>query len=1378
MPAPSDIIGDHKKHYLQRLINRNPQLHFFRGSSRLDLSEIFEGILRNSPNVLGGERASRAAPTSPEQLLADLCSGDDSRALTIKGVARKVQARLEKLTRTAEDARHLSGQHTLFIGYPLLYAPVFGNKVMPILAPLFFIPIVMESRGPDLHLRRLADAIGMQGDAAELRPNALLNQWAQVTHDVTLETEASLQYLLENCSFNDATELSSAFAESVKLLFRSWRGVESDEIGFAALEHAPTREEAKKWLVEQLPPRVLNAAVVGAVEFRGQALLDDLGKLENLTRDPRHESPLLGLFVKPRQSHEDPGPIENPSESDRWLISESDPSQERAVWHSRNAPLVVIQGPPGTGKSQTIVNLIADALSRGKKVAVVSQKRAALEVIQKRLDGKGLGDLCKFIDDPVKQRATVIKAVKECTQDWTDAGFTGLAGRRQERATQIEKSEEKIEAGLKPFHSQGIERPRYADCMARLVQLRGDRFQSNRIGWNSLVHEISSVLPADREMWPDLIRQIRALSDQALECRYHYSPWRRHRMNIHFERAASEQRLTDIINYLRLQDSIAPLHSTISMDWLVAHPFTKGYVATFLTETQRSAQIALQTAMDGLHWFAGKLEIANSTHWSRMAYERTLVADDWESLLRSIGRAGDVKKTREQLDENKVAQVLDKHFSDYLQDWHHLVEAAAHESARRDLETAYPGCYEGVSHVKQELQLLERRLQEKQSDDRLHLRWRFRRRVTHSNRLTQDQLLRLRGNRTTRTRKTEIRDIFSKGFESFSELYPVVLASPEIGCSILPLEQGLFDLVIFDEASQMYMAEAIPFLHRGKVAVIAGDSKQMPPSDFFTLADDEDGYENDWDDDVKSDATPGGLIAAHGEFCLIDAAEQALPHGVDAQRMLMIHYRSAAKELIDFSNHAFYEGKLLAPPGNPAVNPLLPRPIVYQKLPGEFSGGVNRVEAERIVSFLRLLWRETTTPTVGVIVFNIKQKAEVERQIEDLARVDREFSKRWLEEREREDNGEDVGFFIRSVEHVQGDERDLIILATTYAGDSRNFGPLTKKEKGRRRLNVAITRAKRGMLVLSSLNLDAMAPEGDEERDGRFLQLFLRYAKAVSENDKTAVDATLGAVNPKRKIAGRAPEYDSPFEKEVHDFLTSNGYDVDTQVGETGFRIDLAVRVPNGAGYLCGIECDGAQYHTGWRARTNDIWRQHQLESKGWKIFRVWSTDWFSDPAREKAKISEHLKDLREQAEAEVSQLHKVLRTFAMGSPESVDRSFGGTSKSDPANLVQPMEPHPVDIESEAVDLGIGEHFEALQRGDEEVVEIGDTVDYCFVEEPNEILTVMIGLANAPNLSAGVIPANTPLAKLLRGKAVDDEACLSLPPKGKRNLRILAIRKP
>jgi superfamily I DNA and/or RNA helicase len=398
----------------------------------------------------------------------------------------------------------------------------------------------------------------------------------------------------------------------------------------------------------------------------------------------------------------------------------------------------------------------------------------------------------------------------------------------------------------------------------------------------------------------------------------------------------------------------------------------------------------------------------------------------------------------------------------------------------------------------------------------------------------------------------------------------------------------------------MYVAEAIPMLFRAKSALIAGDIHQMPPSNQFSFADDGDGSEDEVLDD---DYEPARMVAStEGEFRLLVAADEALGANSPHKVTLNVHYRSARKELIDFSNHAFYEGKLIIPSGNAVLPSFMRSAIVFEQVNGNFDKGLNEIEALRIVEWLDEIWSSQLAainrPTVGVIVNNVRQRDRVNELIQNKCLTDRRFADCYSEEQDRKTgDGEDVSLFVRSVESVQGDERDIIIFGFTYSGSSRRFGPLvTPKFDGRKRLNVAITRAKRGMIVLNSLSIEHISNETEKESAERyFVYQYLRYAKAVSEHCEIVVNSILNQLNAERqRLALIEEETDSPFEDEVKAYIENLGFIVKPQVGESGFKIDLGVKLAqHDLNFLCGIECDGARYHSGWTARTRDVLEYH-----------------------------------------------------------------------------------------------------------------------------------------------------------------------------------------
>lgn len=420
---------------------------------------------------------------------------------------------------------------------------------------------------------------------------------------------------------------------------------------------------------------------------------------------------------------------------------------------------------------------------------------------------------------------------------------------------------------------------------------------------------------------------------------------------------------------------------------------------------------------------------------------------------------------------------------------------------------------------------------------------------------------------------------------------PCLMMSPLSVAIYLPRELFRFDLVIFDEASQIPPGDAVGVLLRCEQAVIFGDNRQLPPTDFFRVH--AEGEEEDPD--------------AQDYESILDIASVYFPGP-----MLKWHYRSRDERLIAFSNKSFYNGQLITfpAPGTDGVD----TGISFVHVPnGSFGRGgsrTNPIEAEQVARLVLEHGLASRDLSLGVITMSIEQRDAVERAVRRLLRDHPEVK---LPDKEE--------FFVKNLETVQGDERDVIILTVGYGPSepggvpSLNFGPLSR-EGGERRLNVAITRARHRMIVVSSMTPEQLAGVVDRTRwDGpKLLAGYLHYAKQ-------------GGVGAELWSKGQ-PE--SEFEEAVRDALVARGYEVDCQVGVSGYRIDLAVRDPNAAGrYIVGIECDGASYHSARTARDRDRIRQSVLESLGWKIIRVWSTDWIRDPVRATERLVDAIEQVR-----------------------------------------------------------------------------------------------------------------------------------------------------
>jgi very-short-patch-repair endonuclease len=474
---------------------------------------------------------------------------------------------------------------------------------------------------------------------------------------------------------------------------------------------------------------------------------------------------------------------------------------------------------------------------------------------------------------------------------------------------------------------------------------------------------------------------------------------------------------------------------------------------------------------------------------------------------------------------------------------------------------------------------------------------------------------------------------------------PCWLTNPNTASQIFPLAEQLFDLVIFDEASQCPIEQAIPAIYRARRLVVAGDEKQLPPTAFFQSS-------FSFGDEPPSEAEEEATSETNIEQQLDKARQQQALTVTDLleaskpllrESLLNIHYRSEHPALISFSNHAFYAGQLQIPPSVQARTP--EAPLLLIEAGGVYDKKMNVAEARKVIELLRKIWlADGVPPTVGIVTFNEVQRDLIEDMLLDEAARDPEFQARYLAERNRVENEQDVGFFVKNLESVQGDERDVMIFSTTFGRDPqgqfrRFFGPINQ-QGGERRLNVAITRAKKKNYVITSMPLheisDALAgggvPIGVSVGGRDYLHAYMQYVKAVSSQDGTAQRQTLNLASRLATTAGALPsagKEESFFEAEVRDALTALGYTAASQIGESGFRIDLAVVHPNPErGFVLGIECDGKAYHSEWTARARDVWRQRILEKRGWKIHRIWSTNWWLDRDSELRKLLARIKSL------------------------------------------------------------------------------------------------------------------------------------------------------
>jgi superfamily I DNA and/or RNA helicase/very-short-patch-repair endonuclease len=436
-------------------------------------------------------------------------------------------------------------------------------------------------------------------------------------------------------------------------------------------------------------------------------------------------------------------------------------------------------------------------------------------------------------------------------------------------------------------------------------------------------------------------------------------------------------------------------------------------------------------------------------------------------------------------------------------------------------------------------------------------------------------------------RHLPIRQLLKHAGRAIQQIKPVFMMSPMSVATFASPGALDFDLVIFDEASQVKVVDALIPILRGKQIVVVGDSKQMPPTDFFNKM-----YEGDEESEEESLTTDIESILS---MFLSQGAKES---------MLRWHYRSKHDSLIAVSNHEFYENKLKIFPssGQNAYATGLNFIHVPNSIYERGSSRTNPIEARKLAEHVIEHAKNYPNLSLGVVAFSVAQRDCITLELDMIRRKNPETESFF-----NQNNTEP--FFIKNLENVQGDERDMIYISIGYGKTAtgnlpKSFGPVNR-DGGERRLNVLITRSRLAMHVFSNFTADDLETNATTPFGVRALKNFLKYAREGE---------LLQEIETER-------ETDSPFEDEVIAAIRKLGYEVEPQVGSAGFYIDAAIKDPKFPGrYMLAVECDGASYHSSRSARDRDRLRQSVLESLGWRFYRIWSTDWFRSPEKENSK--------------------------------------------------------------------------------------------------------------------------------------------------------------
>lgn len=554
-----------------------------------------------------------------------------------------------------------------------------------------------------------------------------------------------------------------------------------------------------------------------------------------------------------------------------------------------------------------------------------------------------------------------------------------------------------------------------------------------------------------------------------------------------------------------------------------------------------------------------------------------------------------------------------------------------------------------------------------------------------------------------KTRHIPIRSLLERAPNAIQALKPCFMMSPMSVAQYLKPGLFDFDLVVMDEASQILPEDAIGALARGKSAIIVGDPKQLPPTSFFSSS-------------INLDeANEDELVGVEDAESILDSVS------IFKKRRLRWHYRSRHQSLIAFSNKYFYDSDLVLFPSPIQSSPELG--IRYKKVLGTFNSGRNYEEAQFVIDEVCELILQDKDESIGIVAMNSQQRDEIEYQLE--LRLSQSTFLQELYDKKMKSH---EPLFIKNLENVQGDERDVIVISMTYGPSQiggkvfQRFGPINQAS-GWRRLNVLFTRSKKRMHIISSMSSSDILSSESSSKGVSALKAFLRYCETGFLHEE--------------KATGKAP--DSDFEIAVMNTLAAHGYDCEPQLGVAGYFLDLVVKNPDNPGeYLLAIECDGATYHSAKSSRDRDRLRQQILESLGWNIHRIWSTDWFKNSQEQIQILLEKLKSIK----PIIENLNTVSDIVLVKEPFK--------SK----NLLD---------------------FDLVTEDSIEIVETGDLVKYIDSRNPDKTVNVTIS-NNLSNFHEGITHSNSPLGKALLGLTIDESRVLNL-PSGEVNITVKEIFK-
>ena len=1222
-PERRATVEKAREHWIDRLIDlsRRNRLLFYQPLKVRTVELTAEQFTRALPLVSGDSVAAIKVFGAKE-----LVGSDEERELfseieDIDDLDLGVMRRLQEIQKRGNEDFEERGLETVYLTYGMAtWRP--DDEGRPPQAPVVLIPLTVDGKGNRLALYPSAD-IEVNLALAHVLEEAGAEGLAERIEVLLAETDElpghdRLAHLFKEVE--DAGRTIPGFRIESKAV-----------IGNFAFQKLAMVRDLQRW-EDRMAGHDIVAGVAG-----------DAGAKRELSQS-RTEVDVRQLDHRPPEKE--------------FLVLDADSSQLKAIETILQGESGVIIGPPGTGKSQTIANLICELIAHGKRVLFVAEKRAALEVVKSRLAQHDLADMVLDLHGAVSRKqimaqfSTALEAVREAQPPRVEDLHRDYVAHRDRLNEYVERLHRKRDpTGYSAYDLFGRFLVLEASGAQSKVRWRGKDLQRLSREAIASIEEVlrrsasepglflrTSVSPwtnadlADRDAVETAVHTVDELANPVLPTLTSEIGTATDTLGL--RRPVSLAELVPVLaainavnglcgkyrpelfglNLGELHAALAPSESPVKASWawltnaeyraakrqVLGVRLTKAKTAELRREVAEA--IDLQTHWRALsdkstgpkpYHGASALHSAHDNVVSKLAVlDRYLSSPDPSTSLvildDLVSRLG-----ADRLSATKIP-ALRAYEKDLitLGGGPLLIElketAAEVDSWIPSLRYAWlASCIDQLLLEEPELAVFNGREHDKAVKEFINLdKERLRVAVARVKRAygesvinvanqNPEQHLLLKRQAALKTRHLPFRELVARAPAAVTSVKPCWMASPLAVSQVLGGTNQFFDVVIFDEASQVMPEDSITAILRGKAVVVAGDPNQLPPTQFFAAERDDDG-------DPSEDT--------EGFESILDVMVSFLP-----QSSLEWHYRSRDERLIAFSNHYVYDDRLVTFPSNGDGHPPITHELVERTQLDDAEEQSSSAEVRRVVELIFEHAADRPEMSLGVIAMGIKHSnridAELARTRRDRPELDSFFDAHPTER-----------FFVKNLERVQGDERDAIILSIGYGKNASGklpyrFGPLLS-EGGHRRLNVAVTRSKHSLTLVSSFSHHDMDPARSSRRGVELLRLYLEYA---GSSGRIFGDG------------GPLPVERNDFEIQVQSALEHAGLHILPQFGASKYRVEMVVQHPDEPGrFILAIECDGAAYHSSPTARDRDRLRQEHLEARGWRFVRIWSTDWFT----------------------------------------------------------------------------------------------------------------------------------------------------------------------